>query len=213
MPLPARFEKGLTQLKIGFSPKQKEQSLAFVDLLQKWNRAYNLTAVRETGQMLTQHVLDSLSILPYLWGSRFLDVGAGAGLPGIPLAIARPDIQATLLDSNGKKTRFMQQAALELALDNVEVVKSRLEEYRPARPFDTVTSRAFGSLAAFVRMSVPLCGHEGRLLAMKGKNPEQELQGVDLMGLVPTIHRLSVPGLNAERHVVCLSKSTSENHD
>lgn len=204
------FRDGLTQLKIGVTPQQEKQSLAFVALLQKWNRAYNLTSVRETGRMLTQHVLDSLSILPYLWGSRLLDVGAGAGLPGIPLAIARPDIRVTLLDSNGKKTRFMQQAALELALDNVEVVKSRLEEYRPDRPFDTVTSRAFSSLEAFVRMSAPLCDRDGRLLAMKGKNPEQELQNIDLSELVPTIQRLHVPGLNAERHVICLSKKKSE---
>jgi 16S rRNA (guanine527-N7)-methyltransferase len=213
MSLHDRFHEGLARLNIGFFPQQVERSLAYVDLLQKWNRAYNLTAVREGGQMLTQHILDSLSILPYLWGSRLLDVGAGAGLPGIPLAIGRPDMSVTLLDSNGKKTRFMQQAVLELALDNVEVVKSRLEEYRPARPFDTVTSRAFSSLATFVQMSAPLCGPEGRLLAMKGKNPEQELQGIDLKGFVPTVQRLHVPGLNAERHLICLSKSTSENHD
>jgi 16S rRNA (guanine527-N7)-methyltransferase len=204
------LRQGLTRLKIEFSPQQVEQSLAFVTLLQKWNRAYNLTAVRDVGQMLVQHVLDSLSILPYLWGTRLLDVGAGAGLPGIPLAIARQDIQVILLDSNGKKTRFMQQAVLELALDNVEVVQSRLEEYRPEQPFDTVTSRAFSSLGAFVRMSAPLCGRGGRLLAMKGKNPEQELQGVDLSEFVSIIQRLHVPGLNAERHVICLNKNISE---
>jgi 16S rRNA (guanine527-N7)-methyltransferase len=208
-----RLREGLALLKIELSVSQVERSLAFVALLQKWNRAYNLTAVRDPGEMLSQHVLDSLSVLPYLWGERLLDVGAGAGLPGIPLAIARPDIQATLLDSNGKKTRFMQQAVLELALDNVEVIKSRLEEYRPARPFDTVTSRAFGSLAEFLQMGAPLCSREGRLLAMKGKNPEQELQGVDLKGFAPVIQRLQVPGVNAERHIVCLSKSTSEYHD
>ena len=210
MPLHDRLGEGLAQLKIELSPRQTEQLLAFVNILQKWNRTYNLTAVRQPEQMLSQHLLDSLSIQPYLWGLRLLDVGAGAGFPGIPLAISRPDMKVTLLDSNGKKTRFMQQAVLELALDNVEVIKSRLEEYRPVRPFDTVTSRAFSSLAEFVRMGAPLCNRNGRLLAMKGKNPEQELQGVDLSEFVPIIQRLHVPGLNAERHVICLNKNISE---
>lgn len=213
MSLHDRLREGLAQLKIELSPRQTEQLLAFVDILRKWNRAYNLTAVRQPEQMLSQHLLDSLSILPYLWGLRLLDVGAGAGFPGIPLAISRSDMKVTLLDSNGKKTRFMQQAVLELALDNVEVIKSRLEEYRPVQPFDTVTSRAFSSLAEFVRMGAPLCNRNGRLLAMKGKNPEQELQDIDLKEFSSIIQRLQVPGLNAERHVICLSKSTAKNHD
>lgn len=212
IPLRDRLQEGLAHLKIELFPRQAEQLLAFIDILQKWNRAYNLTAVRGPEQMLSQHLLDSLSIRPYLWGDRMLDVGAGAGFPGIPLAISRQEMHITLLDSNGKKTRFMRQAVLELGLDNVEVLKSRLEEYRPARPFDTVTSRAFGSLAAFVRMSAPLCRPGGRLLAMKGRLPEQELQGIDLKEFTPTTQRLYVPGLDAERHVICLSKHI-RNHD
>lgn len=208
-----RLREGLAQLNIELFPRQLEQLLRFIEILQKWNRAYNLTAVRQPEQMISQHLLDSLSVLPYLWGERLLDVGAGAGLPGIPLAVSRPGMQVTLLDSNGKKTRFMQQAVLELGLDNTEVIKSRLEEYRPVRPFDTVISRAFGNLEAFVGMSTRLCRPHGRLLAMKGKNPEHELQGIDLMEFSPTIQRLQVPGLDAERHVVCLSKSKAENHD
>lgn len=204
MTLHDRLREGLAQLNIELFPRQLEQLLGFIEILQKWNRAYNLTAVRQPEQMISQHLLDSLSVLPYLWGERLLDVGAGAGLPGIPLAVSRPGMHVTLLDSNGKKTRFMQQAVLELGLDNTEVIKSRLEEYRPVRPFDTVISRAFGSLEAFVRMSAPLCRPHGRLLAMKGKNPEHELQDIDLMEFSPTIQRLQVPWLDAERHVVCL---------
>jgi 16S rRNA (guanine527-N7)-methyltransferase len=198
------LKAGLTQLGLELNDAQRALLLAFIALLEKWNRAYNLTAITESEQMLAHHLLDSLSISAYLKGTTVLDIGAGAGLPGIPLAIAHPEKIFTLLDSNGKKTRFMQQAALELGLKNVEICKCRVEEYRPGRAFDTVTSRAFGKLAAFIALAAPLCDRQGRLLAMKGRYPRQELEETDLKGFSWEVRPLQVPDLNAERHLVCL---------
>jgi 16S rRNA (guanine527-N7)-methyltransferase len=180
--------------------------LAFIDLLEKWNRSFNLTAVEGPAAMVSHHLLDSLSILPFLAGDYLLDVGSGAGLPGLPLAIALPRSHFVLLDSNGKKTRFMQQALLELKLPNVSVVKSRIEEYRPDRAFDTVISRAFSSLVEFVGVSRAACGPRTRLLAMKGLYPGEELKELAESGYSTEITRLNVPGLAAERHLVSLEK-------
>jgi 16S rRNA (guanine527-N7)-methyltransferase len=175
-------------------------------LLEKWNRSFNLTAVEGTATMVSHHLLDSLSILPFISGDYLLDVGSGAGLPGLPLAVACPQARVVLLDSNGKKTRFMQQAVLELKLPNVSVVKSRIEEYRPERAFDTVISRAFSSLLEFVRVSRAACGPQTRLLAMKGLYPGEELEGLAGTGYSAEITRLNVPGLAAERHLVLIEK-------
>lgn len=195
---------GLRRLDIAAPEGAAPRLAAYVDLLAHWNRAYNLTAVRRPQDMVTRHILDSLSILPWLYGQRILDVGSGAGLPGIPLAVLRPDAEFTLLDSNGKRTRFMTQAVLELGLANTRVVQARVEAYRPGAPFDSVLSRAFASLAAFLAGAGRLCAPDGCLLAMKGALPEAELlelpEGYKVMG----VHVLRVPDLDAERHLVRL---------
>jgi 16S rRNA (guanine527-N7)-methyltransferase len=178
---------------------------AYLTLLERWNRAYNLTAVREPEAMVVRHVLDSLSILPWVDGPRVLDVGSGAGLPGIPLAIARPDYQICLLDSNGKRTRFMTQAAAELHLHNVSVVRSRVEDYRPDAPFNSVVSRAFATLADLANAAGRLCAPHGRLLAMKGVFPDDELARLPPNYALVGIYPLHVPSLDAERHLVHLA--------
>lgn len=177
----------------------------FLGLLERWNRAYNLTAVRDPEAMVVRHVLDSLSILPWLEGPRALDVGSGAGLPGIPLAIARPDCEFVLLDSNGKRTRFMNQAAAELKLTNVSVVRSRIGDYRPAILMNSVVSRAFATLAEMVAEAGRLCAPEGRLLAMKGVFPDDELARLPPGYRVVGVYPLRVPDLDAERHLVYLA--------
>ncbi len=176
--------------------------LAYLALLQRWNKTYNLSGIREPGRMLTHHVLDSLAVLPHLHGSRCLDVGSGAGLPGLMLALARPATQWVLLDSNGKKVRFLNQCVRELGITNVEVVQSRAESWEPAAPFDTIVSRAFGSLADFHAATVRLLAPGGILLAMKGPAPETEI-GPELtaMAEVTTIPLL-VPGVEGGRTLV-----------
>ena len=151
--LTAQLQQGLESLNLQLAQEQQSRLLAFVALLVKWNRVYNLTAVHDAHEMVTRHILDSLSILPYLQGVRIIDVGAGAGLPGIPLAIAKPQCQFVLLDSNRKKTRFMQQTKTELQLENVEVICSRAETYHPAEAFDSVVSRALASLSQIISWS------------------------------------------------------------
>lgn len=197
---------GLSALQLPLTAQQQAQLLAFVALLEKWNRSFNLTSVAGAEAMVTHHLLDSLSILPFVKGEYLLDVGSGAGLPGLPLAVARPHWRCVLLDSNGKKTRFMQQAALELKLGNVSIVKSRIEEYRPERAFDTVISRAFSSLLEFVEATRTACGPQTRLLAMKGLYPGEELKELADTGYSLEVTRLNVPGLAAERHLVSLEK-------
>ena len=178
---------------------------AYLALLERWNRAYNLTAVREPEAMVVRHLLDSLSILPWLEGPRVLDVGSGAGLPGIPLAIARPGYEFCLLDSNGKRTRFLTQATAELRLCNVSVVRSRVEDYRPVTLFNSVVSRAFATLAELVADAGRLCAPTGRLLAMKGVFPDDELARLPSGYVVVGVYPLQVPHLDAERHLVHLA--------
>jgi 16S rRNA (guanine527-N7)-methyltransferase len=202
----AILSAGLSALELTLAAEQQRRLLAFINLLEKWNRSFNLTSVEGASAMVTHHLLDSLSILPFITGQYSLDVGSGAGLPGLPLALVRPESHFVLLDSNGKKTRFMQQAVLELKLPNVSIVKSRIEEYRPERAFDTVISRAFTSLVEFVRVSRAACGPQTRLLAMKGLYPSDELEGLAGTGYSAEITRLNVPGLAAERHLVSLEK-------
>jgi 16S rRNA (guanine527-N7)-methyltransferase len=197
---------GLSALQLTLAMDQQQRLLAFIALLEKWNRSFNLTAVEGAGAMVTHHLLDSLSILPFIGGEQVLDVGSGAGLPGVPLAVARPDWRFVLLDSNGKKTRFMQQAVLELKLPNISVVKSRIEEYRPERAFDTVISRAFTSLREFVEACRPVCGPQTRFHAMKGLYPHAELEELAVTGYRAEVIKLNVPGLAAERHLVSLQK-------
>lgn len=176
----------------------------FLGELTKWNKAYNLTAVRDPQQMVIRHIFDSLVAAPLLRGKRILDAGTGAGLPGIPLALCYPDKQFTLLDSNGKKIRFVQHVVGELGLSNVVPVQARAESYVPDQLFDTVISRAFTALADFIANSGRLTNPGGCLLAMKGKIPDAELQALPEDWQATDIAALRVPGLQAERHIVVL---------
>ncbi len=182
------------------SPQRLER---YLKLIAKWNRVHNLTAVREPEQMVVLHLLDSLSILPHLEGVKaILDVGTGPGLPGIPVAIARPDARITLLDSSHKKAAFLKQAKTELALENVDVVCDRVENWKPSQKFDAVVSRAFSDLADFVAQAQHLVADGGRLIAMKGVYPFDEIARVPATHRVARVLELSVPTLEAKRHLV-----------
>lgn len=184
----------------------RDPLLAYLKLLEKWNAAYNLTAVRDPERMVTHHVLDSLAVIHYLHGPRVVDVGAGAGIPGIPLALACPEFAFVLLDSNAKKTRFITQAINELGLTNVGVERTRAEDFHPVQSFDTVISRAFASLAEMLQMTQHLDAPGGLFLAMKGNYPHDELAAVPPQFRVDRVESVQVPGLDAQRHVVCLTK-------
>ncbi|MEK7303977.1 MAG: 16S rRNA (guanine(527)-N(7))-methyltransferase RsmG [Pseudomonadota bacterium] len=204
-PLENRLEKGLRKLAVPLPAADRQRLLVFVRLLAKWNAAYNLTAVRDPEEMVTRHLLDSLVLLPYLHGSRVLDIGTGPGLPGIPLAVARPDCAFTLLDANAKKTRFVTQAVGELGLKNVDVVQERVENYRPEQKFDTLVARAFSSIADMLKSAQHLCAPGGRFLAMKGVYPEQELAAIPADYAVSEVAALKVPGLDAARHLAIIT--------
>ncbi len=199
-----RLERGLLAMEIELPEGARQQLLALVQLLAKWNRVYNLTSVRKPADMVNRHLLDSLSVLPHLRGPRVLDVGTGAGLPGLVLAIARPDWRLVLLDASNKKLRFVRQAVAELGLDNVEVVHSRVEDYRPDENFDSVVSRAYSSLEEMYQAGHRLCRPEGRIHAMKGVFPVAEMDALAKPGVVERVERLQVPGLDAERHLVVM---------
>jgi len=182
-----------------------DQLLRYLDLLVRWNSAYNLTAVRDPDDMVSRHLLDSLAVLPFVGDGPLLDAGTGAGLPGIPLAILRPQLKVTLLDSAGKKVRFLRQVKRELQLDNIHPVQARLEDFSPEQPFGAVISRAFSDLAAFAVAARHLLGPGSKLLAMKGRYPEAELKDLpDWIG-VERIEVLSPPGLHEQRHLVIMS--------
>lgn len=198
---------GLAEAGLQLDANARAALLDYVGLLAKWNRVYNLTSVRKPQDMLTRHILDSLVVLPFLKGPRTLDVGTGAGLPGLVLAIARPDWQFVLLDSSGKKLRFVRQAITELGLDNVEVENVRIEDYQPKKPFDTIISRAFSSLDEMHKHCAHLCADDGRILAMKGVYPLAEVESLADPSVVLAAHSLKVPGLDAHRHLVELRPS------
>ena len=202
--LARELANGIEAMALAIPAQAQRRMLAFIMLLAKWNRTFNLTAIDDPAQMVGRHLLDSLAVLPYLRGPRVLDVGTGAGLPGIPLALARPADRFVLLDSSGKKTRFVTQAVAELGLDNVDVVQARLADYRPALAFDCVISRAFGSLAELLQASGRLLAPGGRLLAMKGKAWRDELDPLPQGSLIAA-HRLDVPGVAGERYLVELA--------
>jgi len=208
MSLDAALDRGLAALQLPLSTKQREQLLAYVRLLDKWNQIYNLTAVRNIDAMLTQHVLDSLAVLPYLEGGTILDVGSGGGLPGIPLAIARPEASVTLLDSNHKKSTFLKQAVIELAVSNGTVVCERAESWRPERLFDVVISRAFSELSEFAALAGHLCAPDGVLAAMKGVHPYEEIAQLPRTFRVSKVIPIRVPGLEADRHLVLLQRAS-----
>ncbi|OWY38194.1 16S rRNA (guanine(527)-N(7))-methyltransferase RsmG [Xenophilus sp. AP218F] len=199
----AELKQGLDTLALTLNDDQLDLLGRYLALLAKWNQTYNLTAIRQEERMVSYHLLDSLSLVPHLaGGSRMLDVGSGGGMPGIPTAIARPDMQVVLLDSNHKKTTFLRQVAAELGLANVQVVTDRVEAYQPEVKFDRITSRAFSELAEFVRLTRHLLAAGGQYVAMKGVYPYEEIallpQGVAVSEVLP----VTVPGLDAERHLV-----------
>lgn len=199
-PFDSRLAAGMTALGFSDHPAQRKSLLAFLALLHKWNRAYNLTAIRNPREGVDLHLLDSLTLAPYLHGGRILDVGTGAGLPGLPLAIVNPEREFVLLDSNAKKTRFVRQAVIELGLRNVEVVTTRIEDYQPERGFDSILSRAFASLDKIVATTERLLAPQGKILAQKGLLPRQEIE--TLTHHTVRVHKLAVPGLDLERHLV-----------
>ncbi len=203
MKLDTQLSRGLKAMGLELPPPASARLLAFVRLLEKWNRQYNLTAVRDPEQMISRHLLDSLSVLPYLKGLRVLDIGTGAGLPGIPLALARPDFQFTLLDSNAKKLAFVRQAMHDIEIGNATVVQERVEKFHPQEKFDTLIARAFASLAEILTLSAHLIAPGGRLLAMKGVFPQEELAALGANYRMD-IKALAVPRLDAERHLVIL---------
>jgi 16S rRNA (guanine527-N7)-methyltransferase len=200
----ASLAEGLAALGVVLPAAAREKLLAYAALLYKWNRTYNLTALRDPAQALSHHLLDSLAILPFVPAGGLLDVGSGGGMPGIPLAIARPDLPVTLLDSNSKKSAFLQQAAIELALANISVHGGRVEQYHPSVGFSAITSRAFSELADFVQLSRHLLAADGRWLAMKGVRPDAEIARLPPDIAAEAVHRLAVPGVDGERHLVVL---------
>lgn len=203
MNLARELGDGIAAMGIAVTPEQQQKLLDYLALLHKWNKVYNLTAVREPGQMVSNHLLDSLAVLPHLWPQRWLDVGCGGGLPGIVLAVMRPEWSFTLLDSNSKKTGFVQQAAIELGLRNVQVHCGRVEQWQPEEKFDGIISRAFAEAADLVKLTQHLLKQDGKWAAMKGA-PEQELAKLPAGIEVEKVITLHVPKLEAARSLVVM---------
>lgn len=204
----AALQSGLDSLGIEIDAAGLAALETYLALLTRWNAAYNLTAVRDPREMVTRHLLDSLAVAPLLPASarRLIDVGTGAGLPGVPLAIAQPDRHFDLLDSNGKKSRFLFQVKTELGLSNMAVCQGRVENWQPVEPYDAVLSRAFASLADMAHWCAHLCRPQGLLLAMKGQYPEAEIEELPATLAVKSVESIDVPGLGEERHLVVLQQ-------
>ncbi len=200
--LAEKLAAGITEMGLQVSPERQQILLDYLALLAKWNKVYNLTAVRDPLEMVTLHLLDSLSVLSYIDGKSLLDVGSGGGLPGIVLAICLPDLQVTTIDTVQKKAIFMRQVKGELGLGNLQVVNARVEEYE-AEPFELIISRAFSDLDLFMALSQHLLAEGGRWLAMKGVSPQQDLEALKVKSKV---YPLSVAGLDAERHLAIIEK-------
>ena len=190
---------GIESLNLKVTSEKIDQLLNFIKLIEKWNKAYNLTAIRGKEEMTQLHILDSLAIIPHVEGKRVIDIGTGAGLPGIPLAICLPETYFTLLDSNAKKTRFVQQAVLELKLKNVEICHIRVENHYPEQGYDAVLTRAFASLSEIVKLTAHLLVKNGVLLAMKGQNLDAELAQITAE---KTVLSVTIPGTDIERFLV-----------
>ena len=213
MTLESKLSAGIAGLGLAIDMTTQRRLLDYLALIHKWNKVHNLTAIRDPEEMVTLHLLDSLSILPYLPhpqasgvnSEHLLDVGSGAGLPGIVIALTRPDLRVTTLDSVGKKASFMRQAKAELKIDNLQVVGGRVEDFSPQQPFDVIVSRAFSEMGLFVRLTRHLLKPGGHWLAMKGVYPQDELAKLD--GLAHQVVELKVPGLAAQRHLVFLKEA------
>ena len=202
-----QLDEGLAQMELKFDAGQQRQLLAFLALLAKWNKAFNLTAVRDEREMVSRQLLDSLSILPFVTTHHLLDAGAGGGLPGIPLAIALPGTHFTLLDSNGKKTRFLKQCVLELGLRNLDVIHSRAEAYQPRELFTQISSRAFTALDNQVSWCDHLLAGNGEFIAMKGQYPDDEVAALGRGWQVNSFYKLLVPGLDGERNLLIIGRN------
>jgi 16S rRNA (guanine527-N7)-methyltransferase len=200
MSLVEPIKDGAARLDVNLADEALEKAAAFIELLSKWNRVTNLTAVRDPAQMVAYHLLDAFAVQPWITGQRILDVGSGGGIPGVPLALINPDKDFILLDSNGKKTRFMVQAKVELALDNVEVIQSRIEDHETQ--YDQIISRAFTSLDQYATCCLPLLVDRGSLLAMKGPDQAEELAAMERDNLDIRINALQVPGVQGERFLI-----------
>ena len=204
-PLRQRLRAGLTALGLELDASVIERQLDYLDLLLRWNAAYNLTAVRDAGEMVTRHLLDSLAVLPFVSGESLADLGTGAGLPGIPLALAKPGLEVHLVDSNGKKARFLREAVRQLKLEGARVEESRVEAV--VGKFDCITARAFATLSDMLALGGHLLADEGRWLALKGRFPQDELDNLPVGFQMEAVHRLEIPGLDAERHLVIIKRS------
>ena len=205
-PIESRLAKGLEALGLALAPGQVEALLTLVAELAEWNTRVNLTAIKDPAEVVDKHLLDSLAVLPHIRGLQVADIGTGAGFPGLPLAVADLDRRYTLIESTGKKVAFVRHAATMLQLPNVDVVLARAESYKPARPFDSVIARALGSLADFIRVAGHLAVRDGRLLAMKGKVPDDEMRALPAGWKARAVHPIRVPGLDAERCLVELAR-------
>jgi 16S rRNA (guanine527-N7)-methyltransferase len=213
MSLEQQLKAGIAALGLTLPAGAEAKLLAYLALLDKWNRVYNLTALRDAERMVSHHLLDSLAVVPFIQRDRpdlirMLDVGSGGGLPGIPLAIARSELQVTLIDSVAKKSAFLLQAKAELGLANLNVVTSRVEDYHPETGFDLIISRAFSDLREFVALTRHLLKPDGRWLAMKGLYPHEEIALLQSSVKVSADHQLQVPGLEASRHLIVLEPAT-----
>jgi 16S rRNA (guanine527-N7)-methyltransferase len=210
----AILAQGIAEAGLPIDAQKQQKLLAYLTLMQKWNKVHNLTAVRDADEMVVLHLLDSLVVLPFIDGKALLDVGSGAGLPGIPLAICLPELKVAVIDSNNKKVSFMRQAKAELGIDNLEVLGGRVEEITPNHKFDMVISRAFSDLDLFISLTHQLCDAQGKWLAMKGVYPEAELAELEKnTGITASkIEELKVPGLAAQRHLVFLPFKNIDRH-
>jgi 16S rRNA (guanine527-N7)-methyltransferase len=209
MSLAATLAEGIAGLGLALPPQVELRLLDYLALLQKWNRTYNLTAVREPSKMVAHHLLDCLAVAPHVTARTILDVGSGAGLPGIPLALALPQASVTLLESNHKKAAFLQQAKIELKLDNVAVACERVETWQPRGSFEMVISRAFSDLAEFVTLAGRYVAPGGKLAAMKGLYPHEEIAQLPAGWRLHETIALTVPGLRAQRHLLLIGKEAA----
>lgn len=210
--LATRLQQGIDELSLTVSTETQQKLIQYIELIAKWNKAFNLTSIRNVDDMLTVHLLDSLAVVPYVKAERILDVGAGAGLPGIVLALCYPDKEFVLIDTNGKKARFMTQARIELGLTNVEVVHARVDDYQPVKPFDAIISRAFASISDMLGLVGHLVTADTTILAMKADSEEEISQmptDYKLAYQIEQIHELNVPGLQAKRQLIAISKLAS----
>ena len=199
-----QLKRGLIALGLTLDRDTQQRLLDYIALIEKWNQVYNLTAIREPEKMVSHHLLDSLAVAPHLHAKRLLDVGSGAGLPGIPLALAKPDTHVTLLDSNHKKAAFLNQAVMELKLKNADVCGERVESWQTQNRFDVIISRAFSDMGEFVRITRHLLAPGGMFAAMKGLHPYEEIDKLPPGCKVQQVLPLAIPGVEGARHLVLI---------